>query len=233
MVVVLQRDARPKSSILARSPRVEVARFAIASLLSSIAMRLVVVVLTTGVLGFGIIGGLTAFRLQQQLGQQADALGRLSEEQLAHRLDGEAQLARARIQALGADVATRLRQLADRSDVGKAIASRNDVTIRELLISVAKTSGFERLIAFDETGRVIGANAPTDLLSLNTALQASGIVADLKPILQNNSRSHPRGERDTHELEPNTILAFGLPVRPTIVHTAAEPVFDDFGDLIG
>lgn len=138
---------------------------------SSIAMRLVAVVLATGVLGLGLIGGLTALRLQQQLRQQAAALGELSEDQLAHRLDGEAQLARARIEVLGAETASRLRQIAQRADVAKAVASNNDVTIRELLSIVASTSGFERLIAFDETGRVIGANTPLDLLALNRALE--------------------------------------------------------------
>jgi hypothetical protein len=141
---------------------------------SSIAMRLVAVVLATGVLGLGLIGGLTALRLQQQLRHQAGALGELSEDQLAHRLDGEAQLARARIEVLGAETASRLRQIAQRADVAKAVASNNDVTIRELLSIVASTSGFERLIAFDETGRVIGANTP---LSLSISTRSSRTIA--------------------------------------------------------
>lgn len=106
---------------------------------SSIAVRLVAVVLATGVLGLGLIGGLTALRLQQQLGQQAAALGKLSEDQLARRLDGEAQLARARIEVLGAETASRLRQIAQRADIAKAVASHNDVAIRELLSIVAST----------------------------------------------------------------------------------------------
>jgi len=200
---------------------------------SSIAMRLVAVVLTTGVLGFGIIGGLTALRLHEQLNSQADALGRLSEQQLAHRLDGEAQLARARIEALGADATERLRQLAQRADISRAVESRNDVTIRELLTAVAKTSGFERLIALDETGRVIGANAPLDLLAVNTRLQASDFSAEIKPLLEKNSRAHPLAHEDTRQLERDLISVLRLPKRPTIAYTAVEPVFDDFGDLIG
>lgn len=201
--------------------------------LSSIAMRLVAVILVTGLLGLGLIGGMTALRLQEQLRQQADALGELSEKQLAHRLDGEAQLARARIETLGQDAATRLRQIAERADIGKAVESRNDVTIRELLMLVAKTSGFESLIALDETGRVIGANTPLDLLALNAALHNSQIISDLRPLLASNSRTHPRGHEDTYELENRLILALGLQLRPTVAHTAVEPVFDDFGDLIG
>lgn len=200
---------------------------------SSIAMRLVAVVLATGVLGLGLIGGLTALRLQQQLGQQAAALGELSEDQLAHRLDGEAQLARARIEVLGAETASRLRQIAQRADVAKAVASNNDVTIRELFSIVASTSGFERLIAFDETGRVIGANTPLDLLALNRALEGSALSVNLSAILKDNSRSHPQGEEGTYELKLRELSALDLPQRHTIAHTAIEPVFDDFGDLIG
>lgn len=196
-------------------------------------MRLVAVVLATGVLGLGLIGGLTALRLQQQLGQQAAALGELSEDQLAHRLDGEAQLARARIEVLGAETASRLRQIAQRADVAKAVASNNDVTIRELLSIAASTSGFERLIAFDETGRVIGANTPLDLLALNRALEGIPLSVNLRAILKDNSRSHPQGEEGTYELKLRELSALGLPQRHTITHTAIEPVFDDFGDLIG
>jgi hypothetical protein len=109
-------------------------------LFSSIGMRLVAVVVATGILAFAVIGGLTILRLNLGLKEQADALGNLSGKQIADRLEGEAQLARARIEALGAETALRLRQLAQRSDVGRAVASGNDVTIRELLATVAKTS---------------------------------------------------------------------------------------------
>src|ERR1700680_4093961 len=100
MLALPERDTRPRSKASARLRRYLALKFAIARFFSSIAMRLIAVVLATGGLGFGVTGGLTALRLHQQLDQQADALGQLSEEQLAHRLDGEAQLARARIEAL-------------------------------------------------------------------------------------------------------------------------------------
>ena len=120
-----------------------------------------------------------------------------------------------------------------RADVAKAVASNNDVTIRELLSIVASTSGFERLIAFDETGRVIGANTPLDLLALNRALEGTALSVNLSAILKDNSRSHPQGEEGTYELKLRELSALGLPQRHTIAHTAIEPVFDDFGDLIG
>jgi hypothetical protein len=121
-------------------------------------MRLVVIVLATGILAFAAIGSLAVLRLDLGLKEQADSLGELSAKQLSDRLDGEAQLARARIETLGSEVASRLRQLAQRADVTKAVASRNDVTIQQLLAAVATTSDMHRIIAFDKDGIPIGVN---------------------------------------------------------------------------
>lgn len=200
---------------------------------SSIGTRLIAVVLATALLAFGMIGGLTIFRLDLGQKEQADALGKWSERQLADRLDGEAQLARARIEVLGAETAQRLRQVAQRSDVTKAVASRNDVTIRELLFSVARTLGFDSLIAFDGDGRAIGTNTALDLLAVHMAIQQSELASDLKYVLQNNSRSRPHGFEGTREIRTRLLEALRWPLRLTIGHVAVEPVFDDFGEQIG
>jgi diguanylate cyclase (GGDEF)-like protein len=201
--------------------------------LSSIAMRLVVTVLATGILAFAMIGGLAMLRLDLGLREQADALGHLSARQLADRLDGEAQLARARIELIGSEMSLRLRQIAQRADIAKAIASRNDITILELLATVAKTSDMQRLIAFDQDGIPIGVSSPVDLLAINSEFQDSDLAPDLRSILKGNSRSHPRGHQSTHAMTLKLLNTLGLPSRLTIAHEAFEPVFDDFGDLIG
>jgi diguanylate cyclase (GGDEF)-like protein len=201
--------------------------------LSSIAARLIATVLATGILAFATIGGLAMFRLDLGLRKQAEALGHLSARQLSDRLDGEAQLARARIDAIGSETALRLRQLAERADVARAVASRNDITIRELLASVAKTSDMQRLIAFDPDGIPIGVNDPLDLLAINKGFHNSGFAPELSSILNNNSRSHPRGYQSTHAVPPELLKALRLPVHSEIAHEAFEPVFDDFGELIG
>lgn len=206
---------------------------ALARAFASIGMRLVAVVVATGVLAFAVIGGLTILRLDLGLKEQAGALGNLSGKQIALRLEGEAQLARARIETLGAETALRLRQIAQRSDIGKAVDSENDVTIRELLATVSKTSGLEVLIAFDETGRVIGANVPLDLLELNAQVQQSYIAPAAHDILRSNNRAQPRNYEGIHEIKPEFLQLLQLPSRLTIAHEAIEPVFDDFGELIG
>jgi diguanylate cyclase (GGDEF)-like protein len=200
---------------------------------SSIGMRLVAVVVGTGLLAFALIGALTILRLDLGLKEQADALGNLSGKQIATRLEGEAQLARARIESLGAETALRLRQIAQRGDVGRAIASGNDVTIRELLATVSKTSELDTLIAFDTAGRVIGANIGSDLLQLNAQIQRSYMAEAVQDILHSNSRARPRNYEGIHELKQELLRLLRLPPRLTVAHEAIEPVFDDFGELIG
>ncbi len=201
--------------------------------LSSIAARLIATVLATAILAFATIGGLAMFRLDLGLQKQAEALGHLSARQLSDRLDGEAQLARARIDAIGSETALRVRQLAERADVARAVASRNDITIRELLASVAKTSDMQRLIAFDPDGIPIGVNDPLDLLAINKGFHNSGFATELASILNNNSRSHPRGYQSTYAVPSELLKALRLPAHSEIAHEAFEPVFDDFGELIG
>jgi diguanylate cyclase (GGDEF)-like protein len=228
-----RKELSPKSPTAGAQAMRPRASTPLGRIFSSIGMRLVAVVVVTGVLAFAVIGTLTTFRLGLGLHEQAQALGKLSGKQIADRLDGEAQLARARIETLGAESALRLRQIAQRSDIAKAVASENDVTIRELLASVSKTSSLDTLIAFDDSGRVIGANVGLDLLELNTLVQRTHIAAAVRTIIRSNSRARPRNYEGIHELRPDFLRLFQLPSRLTIAHEAIEPVFDDFGDLIG
>ena len=172
-------------------------------------------------------------RLDLGLQKQAEALDHLSARQLSDRLDGEAQLARARVDAIGSDAALRLRQLAQRADIARAVASHNDITIRELLASVAKTSDMQRLIAFDLDGTPIGVNEALDLLAINAEIGNSDLAPEIISALKNNSRSHPQGYQGTDVIAPGLLKAMGLAAHLTIAYEALEPVFDDFGELVG
>ncbi|MGH6767503.1 MAG: diguanylate cyclase domain-containing protein, partial [Xanthobacteraceae bacterium] len=200
----------------------------------SISARLVAVVVSTGILALGIIGGLNAIRLNHGLQEQAEALGQLSQEQLAHRLDAEAQLARARLEAIGLETARRTREIAQRRDIAKAIATRNDVTIREpLLAQLARTSNLDSIVAFDQRGDIVGANVPVDLIEANHAFREWPLAANVKNVLTDNSRVVRHGFSATAKIERSLLLALGLPLRPSIAYMEIEPVFDDFGDTIG
>ena len=136
----------------------------------SIGARLAAVVLVTGATTFGAIGVLTAMRLNRGLNEQGAALSELSEQQMSEKLDGEARLARARLEMMFAETGRQVRALAQRSDVVKAVASQNDVTIRELFAPAAKISELDVLLAVAADGHFVGASSALDLLNLSEAL---------------------------------------------------------------
>src|ERR1043166_2677153 len=83
--------------------------------LSSVSTRLVVAVLATATIAFAASYGLTFIRLGQGLERQAAELGRLSEERLGQRLDGEARLAGAQLETLFETIGRRIESLAQRA----------------------------------------------------------------------------------------------------------------------
>lgn len=200
----------------------------------SISAQLVAIIVCTSILALGVIGGLTAIRLNQGLQKQTDSLEHLSEQQLADRLDGEAKLARARLEAIGFETTKRALEIAQRSDVAKAVATRNDVTIREpLLAQLAKISNFDRIVAFDERGDVVGANVEINLIDSDSAFRASSLGTIVLNIVSDNTRPRRRGAAITMELEPGLLSVLGLPAGLSIAHVSIEPVFDDFGETVG
>jgi diguanylate cyclase (GGDEF)-like protein len=201
---------------------------------SSIALRLVAVVLVTGILAFGVLGSLTSLRFNVALEEQATTLGRLSEQQLADRLDSEAQLARARLEGLGLEVATRLRHIAQRADITKAIETRNEVTIRELMNGITTTSGFDRILAFDQSGGILASDAYLSLVQIHGLIPSSNVYEPLLGVLApDNSRSRPNGFENIQEFSDSLATALAFPRGQTVAHLAIEPVFEEFGDLIG
>ena len=52
-------------------------------------------------------------------------------------------------------------------------------------------------------------------------------------VTPDNSRSNPRGYVDMQMFEEPVLAALELPDRRSVGHLVIEPVFDDFGDLIG
>ena len=152
---------------------------------------------------------------------------------MVHRLDSEAQLARARVEAIGQEMPLGLRQVAQRSDVSRAVVSQNDVALRELLFAVARTSGSRRPHRLrQESGRVMGANTGNNLLAINNYIRGTDFGTKLLRILE-TIRAPPPRFGDTGELDAEFSRILNLPEPAVVAHFAFEPVFDDFGDLIG
>lgn len=223
-----------KSQVMRSGFRLFGKRPLLTSPISSIAFRLVAVVMATGLLAFAVLGAWTAWQFNLALHEQAVALEKLSERQLADRLKSEAQLARARVEVLGSEAAARLRQLVERKDVVRAMQSRNDVVIRELFSGLTRSYGFDRLIAFDENVRVVGSDSRQGGLEMDAELLKSHLRRDAATIVTpDNRRSNPRGYVDMQLFEEPVLAALELPDRRSVGHLVIEPVFDDFGDLIG
>src|SRR5215212_1970551 len=113
----------------------------------SIGARLAAVVLVMGCITFGVIGTLASLRIERGLHEQATALAALSERQIGERLQSEASLAAARLDALFAASDRHVQALAQRTDISKAVATQNDVTIREMFAPAARMSELDVLIA--------------------------------------------------------------------------------------
>ena len=200
--------------------------------LSSLSTRLIIAVVATATVAFAASFGLTIVRLDRGLERQAEQLGRLSEEKLGQRLDGEARLAGARLVGLFGSTATRLESIAQRADIVKAISSSNVVAISELLGRAAQAADIDGIVVVDTKLRVFGAASDkVDIVVANRELQESTLAQDILPILGDNDRKHPRALRRAVELNDDLAQALGAEKPAPMAFVIAEPIFDDFGDV--
>lgn len=200
--------------------------------LSSLSARLVIAVVATATAAFATSFGLTIVRLDQGVERQAEQLSKLSEQKLAQRLDGEARLAGARVDSLFATVGSRLESIAQRADVVKAISSANDVAISQLLGRAAQAADIDGILVVDTKLRVFGAHSDrVNIVAVNKALQDSPLAPDIQAIVGDNDRRHPRVVRRSLDLNDQIAQALGSPSTAPLAFVAAEPIFDDFGDV--
>src|SRR5437763_5947464 len=200
--------------------------------LSSLSTRLIIAVVATATVAFAASFGLTIVRLDQGLERQAEQLSRLSEEKLGQRLDGEARLAGARVDALFATTGARLESIAQRADVVKAISSANVVPIYELLGRAAQAADIDGVLVVHTRLRVFGASSDkTDIVTVNRALRESPLAQEILAIVTDNDRKRPRVLRRTIELDQHAALALGASGSTPLAFVVVEPIFDDFGDV--
>ena len=200
--------------------------------LSSLSTRLIIAVVATATAAFAASFGLTIVRLDQGLSRQAEQLSHLSEEKLSQRLDGEARLAGARVDALFNSVGSRLEAIVQRADVAKAISSANVVAISELLGRAAQAADIDGIVVVDTRLQVFGAHSDKiDIVAANRALQESPLAADIQAIVADNDRKKPRFVRRAVALDEEGAVALGARDKSPLTFVVAEPIFDDFGDV--
>jgi methyl-accepting chemotaxis protein len=200
--------------------------------LSSLSARLVVAVLATATVAFAASYGLTCIRLTQGLERQAAELGRLSEDRLGQRLDGEARLAGAQLEALFDTIARRLEGIAQRADVVKVVASANVVPIWDLLGRTGQAADIDGILVVDPKLRVFGADRDSvDIAATYQALRVHPIAQEILPLLADNDRKHPHVIRRTVPLTADLAKALGAKETAPLALVIVEPMFDDFGDV--
>ena len=200
--------------------------------LSSLSTRLVVAVLATATIAFATSYGLTFIRLGQGLERQAAELGRLSEERLGLRLDGEARLAGAQLETLFENIARRIEGIAQRADVVKVVASANVVPIWDLLGRTGRAADVDGILVVDAKLRVFGADKDSvDIAAAYQALHTHPLAQEILPLLADNDRKHPRVIRRTFPLTQDLANALGAKATAPLALVVVEPMFDDFGDV--
>jgi methyl-accepting chemotaxis protein len=200
--------------------------------LSSLSTRLVVAVLATATIAFAASYGLTFIRLGQGLERQAAELGRLSEERLGQRLDGEARLAGAQLETMFETIARRIEGIAQRADVVKVVASANVVPIWDLLGRTGGAADVDGILVVDAKLRVFGADKDSvDIAAAYQALHAHPLAQEILPLFADNDRKHPRVIRRTLPLTQALADALGAKSTAPLALVVVEPMFDDFGDV--
>lgn len=199
----------------------------------SLSAQLIVIMVATMSIALAVLVGLTIARVERSLSDQAFELGRLSAQKLGDELTAEAKLARYRLDTLMRDTARRLGVVAQRADIGRAVQSRNTVAISETLDPAGRAANIDVIIALDPKFRVIGATSKLELVKLDAALQASPLLPAFKATLANNERDKPNPLLTLMQLDAQTILDFRLEGSPVLGIAMVEPIFDDFGDIVG
>ena len=199
----------------------------------SLGARLIVSIVATAIVTVGTFVALVLLRAEWGLAEQTSQLSRLSEEKLAERLEGDARLARSRILTTLEDVSRRFAGLAQRTDIVKAVISRNTVAISEILRPALASSDVDGVIVVDAKLRVLGAHdLDVDILQANRTLPYSDIHAPIRDVVAANDRENRRGYRLKTRLDPLIGAAIGTNVEGVLVDVMVEPVFDDFGDVV-
>ena len=199
----------------------------------SLGARLIVSIVATAIVTVGTFVALVLLRADWGLAEQTSQLSRLSEEKLAERLEGDARLARSRILTTLEDVSRRFAGLAQRTDIVKAVISRNTVAISEILRPALASSDVDGVIVVDAKLRVLGAHdLDVDILKANRTLPHSAIHAPIRDVVAANDRENRRGYRLKTRLDPLIGAAIGANVEGVLVDVMIEPVFDDFGDVV-
>ncbi|MCJ2052417.1 EAL domain-containing protein [Methylobacterium sp. J-070] len=200
----------------------------------SLRARLVGATLSTAAIALAALVFLVALRSGQTLSEQAHEISRWSEAQLSGRLLSDAKLAAARLQMQREDVERRFATIAKRWDVSKAVFSGNTVAASELMRPALALADLDGVIAFDLNLRALTADrVDAELLTANAALLRTPLEAALRAMMARNDKERTVGFVTTLRWDAALAQALAADEAGTVVDIFGQPLFDDFGEVIG
>ena len=205
------------------------------ALFGSLALRFTAAILVVAFVSLAFLATATIVMFNRGLAIQGEELARLSAHTLAERLDGDARLARSR---LDRQFSTKLSALADvsrRSEIQKALASGNVVAIAEMLAPLRRFTDLDGILVVNAKGQVIGADSmETDIRLANLALAANPLFIQVAAVLASSQRETTAGAvQIVPLLDAGARAAVGASGQGPVAQVITYPVFDDFGDLTG
>lgn len=201
--------------------------------LSSFSTRLITATLLTAAATFGMLLGLVLVQAGKSLERQTEEISRWSEERLAQRLMAETLLALARLNNMHSDISRRFASLSQRTDISKAIQSRNSVAISELLAPAIKLADIDGVMVLDEKLRVMGAHRlDIDILGADKLLRSHSLMREIEGVATRNNPKSPRRYSRAGRFDDYLAAAVGAERNSALAEIFIEPVFDEFGDVV-
>ena len=199
---------------------------------TSLSTRLITWTLVTALTTFGLFLLVVLYQVNTGFEQQTDKVSKWSEERLAQRLESDAILARARLETLYDDIATRFAASAQRADISNAIQSRNSVAISELLTPALELADVDGALVLDERLRVLAAERlGADIPRADKVLPAHPFFQVLQRILRSES-DDTRARRLIERFDKAFAEALAADWKAPIAGIFVEKINDDFGDTI-
>ncbi len=187
----------------------------------------------TALCAFAGLIGLVAYQLEDSMTRQKSELLALSQTKVLETLDADVKLAGTRLEFLMEDRLRRLEAIAAHSETLKAMESRNDVAMSELLGPVALTADVDGIIVLDDSARIIGASSYTaDIVEIGSRLPNLSFYKEIERSLL---ESFPGTAISFSKLLPYDVTKEFVPEQNVnaIQQLIFVPVFDDFGYVAG
>ena len=187
----------------------------------------------TALCAFAGLIGLVAYQLEDSMARQEGELLKLSHSRLLETLTADVALAGKRLEFLFEDRLRRLSSIAADENLVRAIESRNNVAISELLGPAAELDDIDGIVVLDEEARIIGASSyETDMVALGSEITSLGFYDEMKRSLLESFPGDPITYSEVLPVSDSQIFVPGKNVN-AVSQVTFVPVFDDFGYVVG